>query len=152
MASPTVGFTDVQHPTSGITGHPEGHFQESHSDKVIPTSLGEVSWVPAHRRSPQMGAMFHALDMQQVFSDWCQWLKTALCLHASWNVKLCLLLFQFLSSSEYSKRAQQSSAEWIKNVYLRANHNSHHRLELCFGRADYVPCKIQWLNCLANVK
>lgn len=30
--------------------------------------------------------------------------KTALCLHASWNVKLCLLLFQFFISADYSQR------------------------------------------------
>lgn len=43
MASPTVGLTDAQQPTLGITGQPEGHFQESHSNKGILNRLGEAN-------------------------------------------------------------------------------------------------------------
>lgn len=79
--SPTVGLTDAQQPTLGITGHPEGHFQESHSNKGIPTRLGGVSWVVSCCVSPWPGATFNALDKKQVFSDWRQWLKMARCFY-----------------------------------------------------------------------
>ena len=99
------------------------------------------------------GAIFNTPDIQQVFPDWCPWLKTAMYVHASWNVKLSWYPFQFLSSSEYSKWAKRSSAKCIKNVYFGANLNSHHRLELCFRGAVYYKFhKTQWLNHLQNVK
>lgn len=106
LASPTVGLTGAQQPTLGIPGHPEGHFQESHRNKGIPTRLGEVHWVAACRVSPWPHALFKALDQKQVHIFW--WVPVTknghVLLHASGNVKLCLLLFHFPGSSEYSKR------------------------------------------------